>query len=60
MMLDGGHSFIYCCDTIDGGGVVDTADAHSAAQSHTLGALRDITADADTADVDLEIFVASV
>ena len=60
MMLDAGHSFIYGCDTIDGGGVVDTTDAHSAAQSHTLGALRDITADADTASVDLEIFVASV
>jgi hypothetical protein len=59
VMLDGHNSFIYGCDTIDGAGVVNTTDAHSAAQSHTLGALRDITAQANTASVDLEVFVAS-
>jgi hypothetical protein len=60
VMLDGGHSFIYCCDTLDGGGVVNTVDAHNAAQAHSLEDLVDITADADTASCDLEVFVASV
>jgi len=60
VMLDAGNSFIYCCDTTDGAGVVNTMDAHSAAQSHTLEALRDVTAQANAADVDLEVFVAAV
>lgn len=60
MMLDSENSFIYGCDTADGGGVVNTTDAHSAAQTHSLGALRDITVKADTASVDLEVFVASI
>ena len=59
VMLDSDNSFIYGCDTRDGAGVVNTTDAHSAAQSHTLGALRDITAQANSAPVDLEVFVAS-
>jgi hypothetical protein len=59
IMLDGGHSFIYCCDTLGGGGVVDTVDAHNAAQSHSLEDLVDITAQANTASCDLEVFVAS-
>jgi hypothetical protein len=60
VMLDAGDSFSYCCDTVDGNGVVNTMDAHSAAQSHTLEALRDVTAQANTASCDLEVFVASV
>ena len=60
VMLDVANSFIYGCDTADGEGVVDTTDAHSGAQTHSLGALRDITVKADTAACDLEVFVASV
>ena len=35
-------------------------DANTAALTVALDHLADITADADTADVDLEVFVASV
>jgi len=55
--LDKGQSFIYNGDLA--GGVVDTMDANGSALSLALGDLVDVTAIADTAPVDLEIFVAS-
>ena len=55
--LDKGQSFIYNGDLA--GGVVDTMDANGSALSLALGDLVDISAIADTAAVDLEIFVAS-
>ena len=55
--LDKGQSFIYNGDLA--GGVVDTMDANGSALTLALGDLVDITAIADTAAVDLEIFVAS-
>ena len=58
--LDKGQSFIYNGDLA--GGVVDTMDAvdNAGLTSNTFGDLVDITADADTASCDLEIFVASI
>jgi len=56
--LDFGQSFIYSPDRE--GGVVDTMDAAATAiTANTFADLVDITATADTASVDLEIFVAS-
>lgn len=56
--LDKGQSFIYNGDT--SGGVVDTMDAAATAVTpNTFADLVDITAIADTAAVDVEIFVAS-
>jgi hypothetical protein len=58
--LDYGQSFIYNAD--NAGGVVDTFDANGAGTA-TAGGLADLTnvyAQADTASVDLEVFVASV
>ena len=54
--LDKGQSFIYNGDM--SGGVVDTMDASASALTVSLEDLVDITAQADTAAVDLEIFVA--
>ena len=56
--LDYGHSFIYAGD--NSGGVVDTHDASASALSVSLDDLVDITATADTAACDLELFVAGV
>ena len=58
--LDKGQSFIYNGDLA--GGVVDTMDAvdNSGLTTNTFGDLVDITADADTASCDLELFVASI
>jgi len=58
--LDKGQSFIYNGDLA--GGVVDTMDAvdNAGLTTNTFGDLVDITADADTASCDLEIFVASI
>ena len=57
--LDKGQSFIYNGDLA--GGVVDTMDAiDGTGLSLSLGDLVDITADADTASCDLELFVASI
>ena len=58
--LDKGQSFIYNGDLA--GGVVDTMDAvdNAGLTTNTFGDLVDITADADTASCDLELFVASV
>ena len=55
--LDKGQSFIYNGDLA--GGLVDTMDANGSALSLALADLVDVTAIADTAPVDLEIFVAS-
>ena len=56
--LDAGHSFILPGD--NSGGVKDVMDASASALTVSLEDLVDITADADTAAVDLEVFVASV
>ena len=56
--LDKGQSFIYNGDLA--GGVVDTMDASGSALSLALEDLVNVTADADTASCDLEIFVACI
>lgn len=56
--LDAGHSFIYAAD--NSGGVVDTHDASATALTVSFDDLVDITALADTAACDLELFVAGV
>lgn len=60
LKLDKGQSFIYNGDLA--GGVVSTMDAIAASgwDNTTLRDLVDITADADTASCDLELFVASI
>ena len=57
-LLDAGHTFIYPGD--NSGGVVNTHDASASALSISLDDLVDITALADTAACDLELFVAGV
>ena len=54
--LDAGQTFIYNGDNT--GGVVDTRDAAATAWSVSFGDLVYITAQANTAACDLEIFVA--
>ena len=57
--LDKGQSFIYNGDI--SGGVVDTMDAiDGSGLTVSLGDLVNVTADADTASCDMEIFIASV
>ena len=56
--LDKGQSFVYNGDLA--GGVVDTMDASASALSLALEDLVNVTADADTASCDLEIFVACI
>ena len=56
--LDAGQSFIYNGD--NNGGLVDTMKANGSALASGLADLYDITADADTASCDLEMFIASV
>jgi hypothetical protein len=56
--LDAGHSFVFAGD--NSGGIAATHDADSTALTVTLATLDDITADADTAAVDLELYVAGV
>jgi len=56
--LDKGQTFIYNGDL--SGGVVDTMDASASALTVDLEDLVDITALADTAACDLELFVAGV
>lgn len=58
VMLDKGHSYIVSCD--QDLGVVGTVDAGAAPLTPTLLDLMDITAVADTAAVDVEVFVASI
>ena len=56
--LDAGQTFIWNGD--NSGGMVDVMDAKDSALSLALGDLKSITADADTASCDMEIFVAEV
>ena len=62
LKLDYGHSFIYSASRSTPLGVVDTFDAAAAAlpAGETLADLVDITAKANTAAVDLEVFVATI
>ena len=55
---DAGHTFIYPGD--NSGGVVNTHDASASALTVSLDDLVNITALADTAACDLELFVAGV
>ena len=55
--VDAGHSFIYPGD--NSGGVVDTMHAGGSALTVSLNDLVDITAQADTSSVDIEVFVGS-
>jgi hypothetical protein len=55
--FDAGHSFIYPGD--NSGGVIDTMHAGGSALTVSLNDLVDITAQADTSSVDLEVFVGS-
>lgn len=55
--VDAGHSFIFPGD--NAGGLVDTMKASGSALSSGLADVVDITVDADTASVDVEVFVAS-
>ena len=57
MKLDKGQSFIYNGDL--SGGVFDTMHAGGSALTVSLNDLVDITAIADTAACDIEVFVAS-
>ena len=54
--LDALQSFIYNADL--SGGLVDTMKASGSALASGLADLYDVTADADTASCDLEIFIA--
>ena len=58
VLLDKGQSFIYNGDL--SGGVVDTMDAGTTALTVSLADLVNITALANTAACDVEVFVASV
>ena len=57
MKVDAGHSFIYPGD--NSGGVIDTMHAGGSALTVSLNDLVDITAQADTSSVDVEVFVGS-
>ena len=57
--VDAGHSFIYSGD--NSGGVKNTMDAiDGTGLTYSLGDLVNVTADADTASCDMEIFIASI
>ena len=55
--VDAGNSFVVFGD--NSGGMADVMDAKDSALSLSLGDMKSVTADADTASCDLEIFVAS-
>jgi hypothetical protein len=57
LKVDAGHSFIYPGD--NSGGVVDTMKAAGSALASGIDNLTDITADADTAACDVEVFIGS-
>ena len=60
LKLDIGQSFIYNGDLAEGAGVIDTMEANAGAIStNTFADLVNITAIADSAPVDLEVFIAS-
>ena len=54
--LDKGHSFMIMGDV--SGGMADMIDAKDSAITYSIGDMKSITADADTASVDLEIYIA--
>tara|TARA_Y100000593_G_C4162290_1_gene262644 strand:- start:213 stop:689 length:477 start_codon:yes stop_codon:yes gene_type:complete len=54
--LDAGNTFIFAGD--NSGGMADVLDADGSALSLSLGDLKSITVDADTASCDVELFVA--
>ena len=54
--LDAGQSFIMNGD--NSGGMADVMDAESSALTVSLGDLKSVTADADTASCDMEMFIA--
>ena len=56
--LDAGNSFVWFAD--NSGGMVGVMDAKDSALSLSLSSIKSITADADTGNCDLEIFIASV
>tara|TARA_X000001388_G_C2216335_1_gene117376 strand:+ start:723 stop:1196 length:474 start_codon:yes stop_codon:yes gene_type:complete len=56
--LDAGQSLVWNGD--NSGGMADVMDADSSALTVSLGDMKSITADADTASCDMEIFIASV
>ena len=59
--LDAGQSFIWNGDNVDGmTAVLNATQDADAASSTNFGSLTNIQADADTAAVDLEVFIASV
>ena len=56
--LDAGQSFVINVD--NSGGMVDVLDAiDGTGLTYSLGDLKSVTADADTASCDMEIFIAS-
>ena len=56
--VDAGNTFILAGD--NSGGMADVLDADSSALSLSLGDLKSITVDADTASCDVELFVAEI
>ena len=57
--LDAGNTFIFAGD--NSGGMVDVLDAiDGTGLTYSLGDLKSITVDADTASCDVEIFVAEI
>ena len=59
--LDAGQSFIWNGDNVNGmTAVLNATQDADAASSTNFGSLTNIQADADTADCDLEMFIASV
>lgn len=56
--MDAGQTFVWNGD--NSGGMADVMDAKDSALSLSLGDLKSITADADTASCDMEIFVAEI
>ena len=59
--LDAGQSFIWNGDNANGmTAVLNATEDADAASSTNFGSLTNIQADADTAAVDLEVFIASV
>ena len=56
--VDAGNSFIFAGD--NAGGMADVLDADRTGLTMSLGDLKSITVDADTASCDVEIFVAEV
>ena len=56
--VDAGNTFILAGD--NSGGMADMLDAKDSALSLSLGDLKSITVDADTASCDVEIFVAEI